>query len=147
MYHTLCNVPQTSNISSTLAGNKIVDHSDVVGASPVGAAPITSSLLTEHLTSMDWAKTSARRDEKDLSFGIWRILYDRFEGISYINPHHWNIWQRVLKFNPKWRLNLHGSRFQRVQLKIIINSLGNGLAQNWWAYDDLANWHIRPSAQ
>ena len=35
-----------SNISGTLVGNKIVDHSDVVGASPVGAAPITSSFLT-----------------------------------------------------------------------------------------------------
>ena len=35
-----------SNISGTLVGNKIVDHSDVVGASPVGAAPTTSSLST-----------------------------------------------------------------------------------------------------
>ena len=33
---------QTSNISHTLVGNKIVDHSDVVGASPVGTAPTTS---------------------------------------------------------------------------------------------------------
>ena len=37
---------QTCNISHTFVGNKIVDHSDVVGASPVGAAPTTSSLLT-----------------------------------------------------------------------------------------------------
>ena len=29
---------ETSNISHTLVGNKIVDHSDVVGVSPVGAA-------------------------------------------------------------------------------------------------------------
>ena len=29
---------KTSNISRTLVGNKIVDHSDVVGASPVGAS-------------------------------------------------------------------------------------------------------------
>ena len=34
---------KTSNISRTLVGNKIVDNSDVVGASPVGAAPTTSS--------------------------------------------------------------------------------------------------------
>ena len=34
---------QTSNISCAFVGNKIVDHSDVVGASPVGAAPTTSS--------------------------------------------------------------------------------------------------------
>ena len=31
------------NISRTLIGNEIVDHSDVVGASPVGAASTTSS--------------------------------------------------------------------------------------------------------
>ena len=32
---------QTCNISRTLVGNEIVDHSDVVGASPVGAALTT----------------------------------------------------------------------------------------------------------
>ena len=37
---------QVSNIRRTLAGNLIVDHSDVVGASPVGAAPTTSSFST-----------------------------------------------------------------------------------------------------
>ena len=37
---------QTSNITCTLVGNKIVDHSDVVGASPVSAAPTTSSFST-----------------------------------------------------------------------------------------------------
>ena len=37
---------QTSNISRTLIGNDIVDHSDVVGASPVGAAPTTISFST-----------------------------------------------------------------------------------------------------
>ena len=37
---------KTSNISRTQEGNKIVDNSDVVGASPVGAAPTTSSFST-----------------------------------------------------------------------------------------------------
>ena len=37
---------QVSNIRRTLVGNWIVDHSDVVGASPVGAAPTTSSFST-----------------------------------------------------------------------------------------------------
>ena len=37
---------KTSNIRRTLVGNKIVDQSDVVGASPVGAAPTTPSFLT-----------------------------------------------------------------------------------------------------
>ena len=34
---------QISNISNTLVGNQFADHSDVVGASPVNTAPITSS--------------------------------------------------------------------------------------------------------
>ena len=44
----LINVPyrQTSKISCILVGNKIVDYSDVVRASPAGAAPITSSFST-----------------------------------------------------------------------------------------------------
>ena len=37
---------KTSNRSRTLVGNNIVDNSDVVGASPVGAAPTTSSFST-----------------------------------------------------------------------------------------------------
>ena len=46
---TLCyktNFRKTSNISRTVVGNKIVDNSDVVEASPVGAAPTTSSFST-----------------------------------------------------------------------------------------------------
>ena len=43
VFGTYC---KTSNISRTLVGNKIVDNSDVVGASPVGAAPTTSSFST-----------------------------------------------------------------------------------------------------
>ena len=61
---------QTSNISRSFVRNKHVDHSDVVGASPVGAAPTTSSFSTKHLASMDWAKIPARRDKKHLSYGI-----------------------------------------------------------------------------
>ena len=34
------------NISRAFIGNTIVDNSDVVGASPVGAAPTTSSFST-----------------------------------------------------------------------------------------------------
>ena len=41
-----CNYCQTSNIRHTLVGKNFVDHSDVVGASPVGAAPTTSSFST-----------------------------------------------------------------------------------------------------
>ena len=64
---------QTSNIRCTL-GNEIVDHSNVVGASPVGTAPTTSSFSIEHLASMVWTETTARWYEKHLSFGFC-VLY------------------------------------------------------------------------
>ena len=35
--------PQTSNISGTSEGNKIVDYSDVVGSAPMDNAPTTAS--------------------------------------------------------------------------------------------------------
>ena len=37
---------KVSNVRRILVPNKIVDHSDVVGASPVGASPTTSSFST-----------------------------------------------------------------------------------------------------
>ena len=37
---------QTSDISRALVGNETVHHSDVVGASSVGAAPAASSIST-----------------------------------------------------------------------------------------------------
>ena len=43
---TIVTYRKTSNISHTLVGNKIADNSDVVGASPVGAAPATFSFST-----------------------------------------------------------------------------------------------------
>ena len=43
---SVCGYCKTSNIRHTVEGNIIVDHSDVVGASPVGAAPAASSFST-----------------------------------------------------------------------------------------------------
>ena len=68
-------LPSISNIRRTLRGNTLVDHSDVVGASPVGAAPTTSSWSTWHLASIDWAKTTATWDENLFSLGIRCFLY------------------------------------------------------------------------
>ena len=70
-----CDYFQTSNIRCTLVGNELVDHSDVVGESPVGSAPTTSSYLTWQLASIDCAKATARRDKKHLRFEIWCHLY------------------------------------------------------------------------
>ena len=44
--HILWNIPSNLQYKHTFVGNEIDDHSDVVGASPVGAAPTTSSLST-----------------------------------------------------------------------------------------------------
>ena len=66
---------KTSNIRRTLVGNKIVDHSHVVGASPVGAAPTTSPFSTWNLASKDSAKKATRQYENLLSVGIWCVLY------------------------------------------------------------------------
>ena len=74
--HRYCGMyRKISNIRRTSVGNKIVDHSDVVGASPVGTAPIISSLSTWHLASRDSTKKTARQYENLLSFGIWCVLY------------------------------------------------------------------------
>ena len=72
---------RASNKIRTLIGNRIVDHSDVLGAAPVGAAPTTSSFSTLPNSLKSGAKT-ARRDEKHLSCGLWRALYQRFDGRS-----------------------------------------------------------------
>ena len=53
IFFNISDYRKVSSIRRTLVGNEIVDHSDVVGASPVGAAPTTSSFSTEHLASMD----------------------------------------------------------------------------------------------
>ena len=66
---------QTSNISRTLVVNKLVDHSDIVEASPVGAAPTTSAFSTWHPDSMDSANTTARQDGSHLSFVVWCGFY------------------------------------------------------------------------
>ena len=81
---------KTTNISHSLVGNKIVDHSDVVSTTPVGPALATCSFSTNHLASISWAKTSPRRDEKHFSLWIWLVDgsgqdYDNLFGI-YLCP-------------------------------------------------------------
>ena len=64
---------QTSNISCTLVGNKIVDYSDVVGALPVGTAPATSSFWTKHLASMNLGKDNVCMMRPE-TFRFWNLL-------------------------------------------------------------------------
>ena len=60
---------QVSNISRILVDNKMVDHSDVVGAPPVGAAPTTSSFSTWHLLSLDLGKDNCKTRGGTFKFG------------------------------------------------------------------------------
>ena len=59
-YINVSNYHQTANISRALVGHKIVDHLDVVGASPVGAAPSTSSFLALHRALMGLGRDNCK---------------------------------------------------------------------------------------
>ena len=61
---------QTSNIRRTLVGNKIVDHSDVVGASPVVAAPTTSSFSTPSVNGLGRDNCKMKQE----SFKFWNFV-------------------------------------------------------------------------
>ena len=65
------NYHQTSNISHALIGNKIVDHSDVVGASPVGAAPTASSFLRPGFNILHKDNYKMGRE----TFEIWDLVW------------------------------------------------------------------------
>ena len=66
-----------TNIRPTIVSGDIAYHSDAVGASPVVAAPTTSSFSTQHLASIDCTKKNARRDDKRESFwGLVRLILE-----------------------------------------------------------------------
>ena len=59
---------QTSNISRALAGNRIVDHSDVA------CRRCSNYIFILNLTA-EFNRLHARKDKQHLSFGIWCDLY------------------------------------------------------------------------
>ena len=72
---------QTSNIRFNLAGNKTVDHSDVVRASPVGAAPTTSSFSkTPGFNGLNRDNGKTRRE----SFKFWGLVRLILEILRYL---------------------------------------------------------------
>ena len=99
---------QTSNISRTLAGNRIVDHwhSEVVGTLPVGTAPTTSSFFTKHLATMDWTKTTARPWTTVTMTWLltWLIVYALCH-----KPQKWchKLWNRQRTRANHWIYKLH----------------------------------------
>ena len=73
-------------LNRALVGNKILDHWDVVGASPVGAAPITSSFSTHGFNELGKGNYVTKRETfKFLGFGvayIWDLtVYVRDTGL------------------------------------------------------------------
>ena len=68
------NYHQASNISHALIGNKIVDHSDVVGASPVGAAPTASSFLTPGFNILHKDNCKMGRETFEFWDLVWLLL-------------------------------------------------------------------------
>ena len=83
---TVCH--QTSGIGRTLVGNKLLDHSDVVETSPVGAAPTTSSCLHSRLNTLfQWVEQRQLQDatiRETLSFWNLCDLYQMFDGINSV---------------------------------------------------------------
>ena len=112
---TKCKYRKTSNIRWTLVGNKIVDHSDVVGASPVGSNYIFFLGLIPGFNGLGKDKCKTRQQmfkDKSLEFGAAYIrdltvyLYstaNRFN-ITRVKcplPFLWSHW-RAIGSAPQW---------------------------------------------
>ena len=71
------NCLQVSNIRRTLAGYKIVNHSDVVGAAPTGDAPTTSEWFILELAPgfFGLGKDNCKTRQETIKLGIWWVLY------------------------------------------------------------------------
>ena len=72
------NYRQTTNISHILEGNKIIDHPDEVGASPVSAAPIFILNLTPGFSGLGRDNCKTRRESfkfGDLVHLILEVLW------------------------------------------------------------------------
>ena len=75
----------TSNIRHTGIGNNIVDLSDVVVASPVGAAPTTSSFSTPGFNGL--AKGNCKIRGQSLKFSDFvRLILEILLYLSFVAP-------------------------------------------------------------
>ena len=91
---------QTSNISRTLVGNKIVDHSDVVGALPVAAVPTASregSLLHLHSWLNSWLHWIGHYC--NYIWGLTVGVYTLCRVYRYQSVHALSQWDRMLHCN------------------------------------------------
>ena len=125
------NYHQTSNTSHTLVGNKIIDHSDVIGASPVGADPTTSSFSTQHLR-FQWIgqRQTARRDKKH---SVWQFCVSYIRDLTvYLGREVHDVWAVVGGGAEAW--NAHCGYFPASWVGGGLQQVGNfleTLAQLW----------------
>ena len=99
--------PHTSDIRRKFVGNKIADHSDVVGAAPVGAAHYIFILdLTPSFTRLhkDNCKTRQEtfksQDLMRLIVDVWRYIYIYFL-YGHTGSNHKPISKNVVT-TPQW---------------------------------------------
>ena len=85
----------TSNIRRKFVRNKVADHSDVVGPSPVGAANYIFILtLTPGFNGLDKSNCKTRREV----FKLWNLVRVILETLRYINQ---NIYLQLIDISPK----------------------------------------------
>ena len=100
-----------------------MDHSDVVGASPVGAAPTTSSFSTECLASMDWCKDNCKTRQE--TFKFWDLVHLILEVWRY-SVHTmsmaclWMTWASVF-------LGYQGGHFKNMYELLNLKALRNSM--------------------
>ena len=105
---------KTSNKRRTLVGNKIGDHSDVNGASPVGAAPTTSLFSTWHLASRGSTKKATRQYENLLSVGFdASYIRDLTVVHHYIDSIYRNMSQEMPSYLPWFAMRISIFLIQR----------------------------------
>ena len=96
------NFKKPSATCRTLVDNKTVDHSDVIGASPVGTAPTTSSFSTSWLQRIRQRQLQDEsRDNEVLGFGVTysrglTVYYHTYQHCNDIVISHFLSLQRIL---------------------------------------------------
>ena len=76
---------KVSNLRRTLVGNKIVDNSDVVGASPVGAAPTDIFILNLTHGFNGLGKDNCKTRWETIMFWDWvRLILENWRYIDVI---------------------------------------------------------------
>ena len=155
MRYSLCMYRQVSKIRRTLEGNKIIDHSDVVGASPVGAAPTTSSFsiyLTPGLNGLGKGNCTMRRKSFKFLFRVrlmlhilryvenYHSLYTKHKHGFYLLPHQlWSKWCTFINFEQVFGAVLKFNLYDRKEIICIVNVIHDTILSR----EEETSWFLR----